>query len=344
MATAVITRAPDRPGTDESDTTEFNEIVSMLEAIRAPRPRRHVRDIWIGAALLVLVALALGTAWVLDQRTKTTEFTLDDALTELRDTETRIPAPGTTGVSDGGINGATSNPSDAQGTATNPTATPARRSIGAAATAAPVAGMTLPAAGVYTYATSGGEKVSMLGAEHDYPETTHAIITHSGDCGWHIEHRIIEEHVDQFSRCSAAGMFQLQGVSREVEFFSQRDGIDYMCQSPFDYVAAADVPGTTHRAVCVSDHNDRLEMTVTVLERGTRTIAGTTVPTIAYRADWKMTGKATGWARTEVVADATTGLMLQEHRIVDTDANAVFGDVHYSEDVRFNLLSLTPAH
>ena len=68
----------------------------------------------------------------------------------------------------------------------------------------------------------------------------------------------------------------------------------------------------------------------------------TVVPTLTYSANWKMTGKATGWARTVTVVDATTGLMLHEHRVVDTDAHAVFGDVHYDENVTFDLLSTTP--
>jgi len=309
------------------------------------RPRRRIRDLWIGAALVALAALALGTLWVLDQRTKTTPFTLNDALTELHQTDRRTPAPGTTAASGSDSTGASSTASGAQGTtASDPAATPARRSISVGAAAAPGTGMALPAAGVYTYATSGGEKISMLGGKHDYPEQTHSIVTHTGGCGWNIEHRVIEEHVDRYSRCSTGGSFQLLEVSREVEFFSQRDGMEYMCQAPFEWVSVADVAGTTHHAVCTSGANDKVDMTVTITGRGTRTIGGTTVATISYVSESKMSGRATGSARTETVVDATTGLLLYEHRTVDTDANAVFGDVHYDEDAMFELLSLTPAN
>ena len=202
--------------------------------------------------------------------------------------------------------------------------------------------MPLPAAGVYTYATSGGEKVSMLGAKHDYPARTHSIITHAGGCGWTIEHRVIEEHVDRFGRCSTNGTFQLTSLGREIEFFSQRDGLDYTCQSPFEWVATTDIAGSTHRAVCAAEH-DQVVMDLKVIGRGTRTVGGTTVSTISYVAEWKMTGQtANGWARTETTIDAATGLMLHEHRVVDTDAHAPFGDVRYSEDVTFELLSMTP--
>jgi hypothetical protein len=311
----------------------------------APTRRIRVRDRWIGVALFALVALALGTLWVLDQRTKTTPFNLDDALTELHETESPAPAPGTTAASAGDSVDASSTASGAQGTTvTGPASDPARRSIGAAATGAPGTGMTLPATGVYTYTTTGGEKISMLGGKHDYPSQTHSIITHTGGCGWNIEHRIIEEHVDHYGRCSTGGTFQLLELSREIEFFSQRDGIDYMCEAPFEWVTVGDVVGSSHHATCFSDNNDGLDMTLKVTARGTRTIGGTTVPTLSYTAEWKMTGKATGWARTEAIVDAATGLLLHEHRIVDTDANAVFGDVHYDEDVVFDLVSLTPAN
>ena len=61
-------------------TTPADALVSMLQQIRTPR--RHV-DRWIGAALLVLVALALWNVWFLDQRTKTTDFTRDDVIFEV---------------------------------------------------------------------------------------------------------------------------------------------------------------------------------------------------------------------------------------------------------------------
>jgi hypothetical protein len=325
---------------DTGDATEFNELVALLQSRRSPRSR-WLRDIWVGAALLALVGLALGTVWVLDQRTKTTQFTLDDALTRLHRTELADPAPGTTTPRDPAIDGSSIG-SDAQEPSDDPTPAPVRRSTGAAGTADPGTGMTLPVAGVYTYATEGGEKISMLGAKHDYPAETHAIVTHTGGCEWTIEHRVIEEHVDHFERCSTNGMFQLLDVSREVEFFSQRDGVDYLCESPFEWIAAADAPGAAHHVACASDAGDQLVMDLTVTARGTRNVGGTVVPTLAFTANWKMTGKATGWARTETVLDATTGLMVHEHRVVDTDAHAVFGDVHYFEDVTFDLLSTTP--
>src|SRR5687768_4931564 len=128
-------------------TTTAGDLVSMLQDLR--RPRRHV-DRWIGAALVALVALALGSLWVLDQRTKTTEFTLDDALTKLHETESVSPAPGT---ADPASVGAASTTGDAQGPASNPVPLPVRRSSGGAAPAEPGSRMHLPAAGVYTYAT-----------------------------------------------------------------------------------------------------------------------------------------------------------------------------------------------
>ena len=317
-------------------TSQLERFGGMARRGSPGRPRRG-RRVWF--VVLTLIALAIGTTWVLDQRTKATPFPLESALGELRREATDAPGAGA-----GSSNlDAGSRPAEAQAPDVPRSGRAGARQAPAGADTSATGGFAVPAGGVYTYATKGGDTLSMLGARHDYPSRTHAVVTSQRGCGWRLEQRVVEEHVDTYTWCSSARGLQLRTLRHDIEFFAQRDSIEYRCPADARFVSSADEAGATHRMICKTAAGDTLDVVVTVTGHGSRTIGSVSAPAITYRADFVMTGKATGTARWEGIIHAATGLRLYEHRVVSTDADAVFGNVHYEEDVTFDLVSLDPA-
>jgi hypothetical protein len=67
------------------------------------------------------------------------------------------------------------------------------------------------------------------------------------------------------------------------------------------------------------------------------------VEAVRVHLDMTMSGRATGTAALDFWLHPSSGLILKEHRVTDTQADAVFGDVRYREEVTLRLESLTPA-
>ncbi len=202
----------------------------------------------------------------------------------------------------------------------------------------------VPATGVYTYQTAGRDWISMFGAHHDYPSETHATVRPTGNaCGWQVDWPVVAEHVNHRTRCSEPGRLLGLAEGSEVEFFSQRDGENFVCEPPALVLATADAVGSRHEATCRAESGDGTITTRTTnLGRESLMVGGVAVSAFHVLGDTTMSGKATGTARDELWLDPDTGLVLKELRTVDTDAHAVFGHVRYQERASFLLSSLTP--
>jgi len=207
---------------------------------------------------------------------------------------------------------------------------------------APTAGYGLPAPGVYSYATTGGEQISLAGARHTYPDVTHAVLRHTGGCGWSIEHHVLEEHVDIRDRCSAADAVSVVAEGREVEFFGQRDGLLYRCDPPARTLW--DAPSNTvETGTCVTeDGASDAHLRGAMVGYETLHVGGAAVETAHVHIEFEMTGDSKGTSTVDIWLHPRSGLIVREERVVDTHARAVWGDVRYQEQATFHLLSLTP--
>jgi CRP-like cAMP-binding protein len=338
---------------------------------RTEVPARPVR-----LAVLALTAIVIASAgsWIVSESGRATAVSLDEALAESRATQSTAelpiteqqpasvtdasravtpPAPPATGT-EASVS-AVAPPVDMADRAPTGTVAPAdtapeRAPAPAtgpepAAQASPAApAFRTPAPGVYTYATSGEESISLAGARHTYPETTHAVVTTTEGCGWHVEHRVIEEHTDIHDRCTTAEAVSVLARGSEVEFFGQRDSLVYNCDPPAQLLGIGVEPGTTSAGSCASGDGEgeaRYSGVVVGLEQ--LTIGGEPVDTVHIRARYELSGRANGTSSVDWWLHAETGLTVREERTVDTRARAVWGDVRYQEDATFELLSLTPA-
>jgi hypothetical protein len=310
---------------------------------RRPRARRRIRIAL--AVVLVLDLAVLGTdVFLLSNRSSTTAVDLQDALVTFRSLGGATPV---TSAPAGGVE-VTAPHDDAAPVASTP-ATQAATTIAAPTAPPPAAsptttpvGLAAPAEGVYSYRTSGGESITVLGAHHDYPTTTYAAVHRTGGCGWQIRAEVVKEHVDERTMCSQAdGLLQL-GQTRQVEFFGNRDGGSYTCAPPQVQFTVGDAPGGTSSADCADADGGAAHLVRTFLGASQVTVGGVAVEVVRIRIDGTITGRARGTSSDTLTLVAGTGLPVRWERSVDTVADAFGASVRYVEHATFDLTSLTP--
>ena len=309
----------------------------LPHVVSRPAPNVRRRVLLSTAASLAVVLLGVG-AWFVSQRNHTTVFGLDDALNALHAGPNRPSEPAVAPASPPAPSPeatATTAPVAASTPVSSvaPAPAPARAGAVVPSPAAAPAPFDVPVAGVYAYATSGSDAISM-GSRHQYPAETYAVLTHDGECNWEVDHHVVDQHVDHVARCSRPGdMLRISDASR-VTFFGQTDGLTYVCNPPVSMLGAD--------ATCAATDGSQARYHTTIVDRPTVDVGGIDRTAIHLVLTVTMTGRANGTARNELWLDAATGLILHQIRNVDTRAHAAFGDVRYTEHAEFVLQSLTP--
>lgn len=337
--------------------------LAVIERRRDRRRRfRPVVEVVIGVVALAQLG---GASWMLSQRSVTTEVAVDDVLADFRagaevsgtdvdaapaaqGVEPAAPVPVATAGPEGeepdavgGQDVATSNgettstPQDAA----QPAPAGASESPPAPAGAA-AAALALPAEGVWTYETAGGETLSLGGARHDYPEQTFLVVEHAGGCGWTADHRIVEEHRVKATYCTQDADLLAVRYQSWITFYGSTVESDYSCDRGVRG-RAADIAGTIHTGQCTDGETtttDRLE------SLGTETIAigGVTVEALRYRMTSELRGEVEGESRQEIWLHPDTALPLRIERFTRSEADEFGARVTYTEDATFQLASLTP--
>jgi hypothetical protein len=288
-----------------------------------------------GIIALGLVIVAAGTVFVLTQRNRTTVVTLDQAVesfkTEERPTTVTPPPAPTAAATSHGVAARSGAVADTK--AVDPKA----------ATAAPLAEAKKPAEGVYSYATSGSEEISVFGARHEYPSRTFATVRHLDGCLWEHRNEVIKEHVDTTVGCNQADRLLLMTQERRVEFFGTKDGALAYCKPPLPLHIRAEKVGTKVVGTCnSSDGTAEATLTRTFLGIEQMTIGGEKVSAVHIEIDSVFKGRANGTAMDELWFAEDTGAVLRWERTVDTKAKAFGTDVRYQEEATFLLESLSP--
>jgi hypothetical protein len=216
-----------------------------------------------------------------------------------------------------------------------------RQPTHAVAAAAP-APYLLPAEGVYTYRTTGGERISLGGAHHDYPPETTGTVTHIGGCRWRIENDVIKEHTDVRTFCSGSKDLFQEEQARWVTFYGKREGED-ITFTPHQLVNdVAETAGAKATSRGSDPQGDGVQVTRTYLGRVPIDIGGTTISSVRVHLTGTSSGSSYGTFVDDLWLDPVTGLTLRWDRSVDSHSNAFGANVHYTENASFVLESLTP--
>jgi hypothetical protein len=301
--------------------------------------------------VLLVMALAVLSAdvFLLSQRNVTTIVDFNDALAGFRaapalaapidDTTTSTATPSTSTTS-------TSTPSSA------PPTSPGTMPPGSAPPAAPIttaaptgpAAYTVPAPGVYTYRTTGSERISLASAQHKYPERTYATVRHGSGCEWQYRNEVVKEHVDMLQICSQPGRLTQVEQRRDVSFFGQTEGGSARCDPALVLHGADLAPGHRIETTCASSDGSSFVLTRTFRGHDQRRIGDRTIDVVVVDLQSAMTGKKRGRSADTLWFAADTGLLVRWERMVDTVADTAYGaSVHYTEEASFELESLTPS-
>jgi len=200
----------------------------------------------------------------------------------------------------------------------------------------------LPAVGVYSYATTGGDEVDALGgASHQYPSQSTVTVTNTG-CGVRQRWVAAEERWDEFATCvdTASGGVSLTDVTTFHRFFGADERESYTCEGEPRPIGAP--AGTTWVTTCTKTSGDDVQTwrgTVVGAETLTvdRQVVAVDHVVVAITDDERENAQ-----RTETWYLAGTDLVVR--RLVDnrTTNGSPIGDVHYVEHAEIMLSSLIP--
>ena len=199
----------------------------------------------------------------------------------------------------------------------------------------------LPAAGVYVYATDGEEHVSALGGStHRYPAET-TITVSPVDCGQRQRWSPLDERWDEQELCQTDDGLVRRGLRIHHQFFSMSDEEDFSCPGGYLLVPARPVVGDTWSTDCVAEmvHNTG---TGEVIGFETRVVGTEEVETVHVRLVEDGTGSSVSHGRDDYWLRVGDGLLIARESSVTSTTDSVIGAVDYSERYTLTLTSLVP--
>lgn len=201
--------------------------------------------------------------------------------------------------------------------------------------------VSLPAPGVYQYATDGFDQIDTLGgARHDYPAITTLTVVPNG-CGVQLRWDVAAERWNTWDWCLERDTIRQVGWFAYHEFFGIAGENAYVCDGdprPLDAPA-----GSTWTMTCRMDDRTTSTFRATVVERTTLPVDGTGVPVLHVRYDVEVTGESNGTQEIESWYRTTDGLVVREQLATTTVQSTAIGDATFEEVYTIDLLTLTPA-
>lgn len=239
------------------------------------------------------------------------------------------PAPATVsheeaGQAGGGVEG--------DGDATD-RAQPGRRSE-------PAEGLRPPEPGVYRYATTGGEQLSVRGSARDYPETTTITVRHD-QCGFTERWDVFDERWEQRDWCLQDDRRPLVAMTSYREFFGHGQRNELTCHGDAPPMRVVG-PGTRWTVVC-EDEDTTATSRVEVMGRSSIEVDGEQLDTAHVRMETRIEGETSGRMTGERWIVPATGLLVREQWETEVETSGPVGPVDYTEEYTLRLESTTPA-
>lgn len=192
--------------------------------------------------------------------------------------------------------------------------------------------------GVYSYRTTGGESLSLMGMSRSFPPTTSMIVT-GANCAV-VSWVPITQHTETTTECAdAQGGFSVPRLVTTESIAGSDTTSTVECPATAYLLAPDAAPGTKWAATCVlQSPAEKVALAGEALGRSTMTVAGHAVTVVHTRFTLTFDGTQTGTNPTDFWIVPSTGLLVQEkERVVVTS-----GGVHYSENMLSTLTRLSP--
>ncbi|UGS34779.1 hypothetical protein [Capillimicrobium parvum] len=201
------------------------------------------------------------------------------------------------------------------------------------------AGVRVPAAGVYEYATTGGERADLLGtSRHDYPRTT-AMTVVPGGCGFTARWQALDLRSERWTFCAGPDALRPTRFEDVHSFYGRTDTRTYRCSGG----ALALTPRADRvTIVCVRDGTTRTDRVRAVGAERIR-VGGEEVLAAHLRVATTMAGRTDGTGTVDLWLARGTGLPVRVRADVDNRSDTPIGRrVLYRERYELRLRSLRP--
>lgn len=194
----------------------------------------------------------------------------------------------------------------------------------------------LPAPGVYRYATTGGEFVSLFDTYREYSSTTMRIVTRFGNCV-REEQFFVTQHLEYYDRCGT----QLITYGTDIAYWWTHGTQDFTCQGgTFDMAGMR--PGARVEWDC-SDEDTLAHQITEYVGDETVEVEGVQLPARHTRWTTLFSGATVGGALVDDWFDPISGLLLKETRDIALQVGSQFvGRLDYTDKSAYTLLSVTP--
>jgi hypothetical protein len=261
---------------------------------------------WLSIAVLVVVILssAGGTCWAVFFRTVASPVTLREALRLYRRAQAGPNVP----------------------TKDGPTIT----------TAAPVL---LP--GVFSYATSGSERLNLLGVSRSFPANTGMVTTDGpGPSCSTISWIPLVEHTETTSVCQATGhALSVRSLITHETIGGSTTTTVINCPDTAYFVPPTAAPEARWVATCHQvDPSEQVSLVGLDLGTGTSVVGGNSVATLHVRLSFTFSGTDQGTSPDDFWISTSRGVIVREREVT----NIAQGAIHYVEVMDTQLKSLTP--
>jgi hypothetical protein len=197
----------------------------------------------------------------------------------------------------------------------------------------------LPAPGVYTYRTRGGEGLSLMGVQRSFPDSTSMIVT--GDQCAVVSWVPITQHSETTTLCTGpAGSLTEASVVSDESIAGTSTTSKVTCPSTAYLMPPGARAGQLWQAKCSMDNPaEPVSMHGRVIGPATVTVDRRRVATVHTRVTFTYTsGNLRGSSPTDYWVVPSSGLIVQERESVGVTQ----GGVHYSEAMDTTLTRLDP--
>jgi hypothetical protein len=196
----------------------------------------------------------------------------------------------------------------------------------------------LPRPGVYTYRSTGGESLSVMGAQRTFPPSSSMIVT-DGGCE-HVTWAPFVQHTETATVCpSPHGAYAIPSMVTHETIGGTTTTSTLDCPGTLYLLPPNLRAGLRWSSRCtLSDPQEAVTVTGLALGTSFVTVGGHHVLTQHVRITQHFVGTASGTNPTDYWLSASTGLILREVEEVEVTQDGV----HYHQDSDARLTSLNP--
>jgi hypothetical protein len=197
----------------------------------------------------------------------------------------------------------------------------------------------LPAPGVYTYATSGGESLNLIGVSRSFPSSTSMIVA-DGRCAT-VSWVPITQHTETTTFCSTHnGALTIPKLVTDESIAGTTSTSTVDCPATAYLLPPAARPGQRWDVTCSqTSPAEKVDLAGESLGSTTMVVGGHTVSVEHTRFTLTFTGSEHGTNPTDFWIVPSSGLIVRERETV----RMTQGSVLYREDMEATLTGLDPA-